>query len=164
MSRRPPSSACDVRQGEALAPIRITGMVPEDLAEITRIERSCFPKPWSESVFTQELNNPVSRIWVARSGGKRILGYICRWLVGAEVHILNLAVDPQARRRGIGRRLLSRVLREARLQGASMVWLEVRRGNSAAYWLYRRAGFVEVGERRNYYGRGEDAVVMRLDL
>jgi len=164
MSRRPPSSVYNVGQGETLAPVRITRMMPEDLAEIVRIERSCFPKPWSQAVFTQELNNPVSRVWVARSGEKRILGYICRWLVGDEVHILNLAVDPQVRRQGIGWRLLSRVLREARLRGASMIWLEVRRGNAAAYWLYRRAGFVEVGERRNYYGRGEDAVVMRLDL
>ncbi len=166
MARRPNSSVEDKGQGLVSAPVRISRMRLEDLPEVVSIEKLCFPQPWSQSVFVHELSNPVSCNLVARRTGPtpRVIGYVCWWLIADELHILNLAVHPQARGLGIGRRLLRRAIREARSRGAQFAWLEVRRGNVAAYCLYRRAGFTEVGLRRNYYGRGEDAVVMQLKL
>jgi ribosomal-protein-alanine N-acetyltransferase len=98
-------------------------------------------------------------------GGETVIaGYLCRWLVADEVHILNVAVHPDRRRHGIGQLLMREALREARACAAEAVTLEVRRSNTGARRLYEGLGFEEVGVRRNYYGRGEDALIMRLVL
>jgi [ribosomal protein S18]-alanine N-acetyltransferase len=134
----------------------------EDLPEVMEIERRSFTQPWTPGLFLHELKVPFSRTVLMRSsnGTRTTLGYVCRWLVGDEVHILNLAVHPEHRGRGLGRRLVESVILEAQSAGARVVTLEVRRENSPARTLYRRLGFVEVGLRRNYYGRGEDAIIM----
>ena len=106
---------------------------------------------------------PFSKTILARRGDE-IVGYICRWLVGDEVHILNVAVRPEARQSGTGRALVSLVMEEAEQSAAALVTLEVRRENNAAIALYRSFGFTERGIRRNYYARGQDAVVMSCDL
>jgi ribosomal-protein-alanine acetyltransferase len=78
--------------------------------------------------------------------------------------VLNVAVHPRYRRRGIGAVLMAEALREARERAAEAVTLEVRRSNLGARRLYASLAFEEVGVRRNYYGRGEDALIMRLAL
>jgi ribosomal-protein-alanine N-acetyltransferase len=137
-------------------------MQPTDLEAVMEIERRSFPQPWTPGLFLHELKVPFSRTILARphGGSAEVLGYVCRWLVGDEVHILNLAVHPERRRGGIARVLVQQVLEEADTQGAQLVTLEVRRGNEAALALYRAFGFRETGVRRNYYGRGHDAIVM----
>ena len=76
------------------------------------------------------------------------------------MHLLNLAVHPARRRRGISRALLTASLEKARGQGAEVVWLEVRPSNQAALTLYQSFGFKEVGIRQNYYtDNGEDALI-----
>ena len=127
------------------------------------IERRSFSSPWSAGLFLHELKVPFSRTiaaWVEQGRKQRLVGYVCRWLVGDEIHILNLAVDPDYRGEGIGRSLVELVLGEALERSVSQVTLEVRKENSAARSLYRKLGFVECGQRRNYYGRGEDAIIM----
>ena len=89
-----------------------------------------------------------------------LLGYICWWLVGDEIQILNVAVHPERRQHGIGRALVELVLHEAQAQHVGTVTLEVRRDNGAAIALYRSFGFTESGVRRHYYGRGADAILM----
>jgi ribosomal-protein-alanine N-acetyltransferase len=84
--------------------------------------------------------------------------------VADEVHVLNVAVDPGYRGQGLGGALLREVLREAREGCAIAVTLEVRRSNAAARRLYESFCFEEVGVRPNYYGRGEDALILRLAL
>ena len=91
-------------------------------------------------------------------------GFLCRWLVADECHILNIAVHPDLRRHGVGMFLMNAVLAEAISRQASCVTLEVRRANVAARQLYRKLNFEERRLRRHYYGPGEDAIVMELQL
>jgi ribosomal-protein-alanine N-acetyltransferase len=142
-------------------------MRPQDLPQVLAIERDSFGNPWSGALFLQELRVPFSRIMLVRDDAgphAPILGYCCRWFVADEIHVLNLAVHPRHRRRGVGAVLMREVLREAHEGRAVAITLEVRRSNAAARRLYEDLGFDEVGVRRNYYGRGEDAVIMRLPL
>jgi ribosomal-protein-alanine N-acetyltransferase len=141
-------------------------MCAEDLPEVLEIERRSFPQPWTPGLFLHELKVPFSRTTLIRSsnGTRATMAYVCRWLVGDEAHILNLAVHPDHRGRGLGRRLVESVVREAEAAGARVVTLEVRRENGPARSLYRNLGFVDTGLRRNYYGRGEDAIIMSLQL
>ena len=142
-------------------------MRPQDLRQVLEIERCSFENPWTSALFLQELRIPFSRIVVVRPAGgaeEPIAGYLCRWHVADEIHVLNVAVHPQYRRLRLGSVLLEEALREARAVGAEAVTLEVRRSNEPAQRLYLVFGFEEVGVRRNYYGRGEDALIMRLDL
>lgn len=146
-----------------LAPrLRLDRMRPEDLDAVMEIERLSFPEPWTPGLFLHELRIPFSTTLVVRdeSAADQILGYVCWWLVGDEVHLLNVAVSPDRRRDGLGRALVQVVLDEARDRQARLVTLEVRHDNTAGLGLYRSLGFVERGLRKNYYGRGEHAVIM----
>lgn len=145
----------------------LSEMRAQDLRQVLEIERGSFDNPWSSALFLQELRIPFSRILVIRpASGKDepIVGYLCRWFVADEIHVLNVAVHPRHRGRGIGAILLAEALQEARAGRAEAVTLEVRRSNEAARRLYAAFDFEEVGVRRNYYGRGEDALIMRLVL
>ncbi|MGH7787807.1 MAG: ribosomal protein S18-alanine N-acetyltransferase [Candidatus Binatia bacterium] len=148
------------------AALVFTQMVAADLPQVMEIERLAFPQPWTPGLFLHELKLSFSRLHLARTanGGRDLLGYVCWWLVGDEVHILNLAVHPDARRGGTGRALVQRVIDDATAHGAVSVSLEVRRENEAAAVLYRSLGFHPAGLRKNYYGQGEDAVIMTKDL
>ncbi len=142
-------------------------MRPQDLRQVLEIERCSFDNPWTSALFLQELRIPFSRVVIARPTGavdEPIVGYACRWFVADEIHVLNVAVHPQYRRVGLGTVLLDEIVREARDVRAEAVTLEVRRSNRRAHRLYLAFGFEEVGVRRNYYGRGEDALIMRLSL
>jgi ribosomal-protein-alanine N-acetyltransferase len=134
-------------------------MGPEDLPQVLNIEHLSFSSPWSRSSFLQEFNNPFSRMLVAERDGQ-VTGYLCYWCVADEVHILNVAVHPNYRRQGIARRLMEKILLEARQERMRTVNLEVRRGNLPAISLYHCLGFHQVGVRRRYYGNGEDALLM----
>ncbi len=140
--------------------LRFEPMCEEDLGAVLEIERQSFAEPWSVGLFRHELRLPFSRCLVARSEWGSVVGYVCWWLVGDEVHLLNLAVHPQHRRCGIGRSLLGVVLDCARQAGARLVTLEVHHDNQAAQALYLAFGFVQTGLRRNYYAPGKHAVVM----
>jgi ribosomal-protein-alanine N-acetyltransferase len=139
-------------------------MVVEDLAEVVAIERASFANPWTGPLFLQELGVAFSRITVACQATGAVAGYLCRWVVADEVHVLNVAVDPRCRGRGLGAILMRAALKEAETSEARAVTLEVRRSNLAARRLYEQLGFEEVGSRPNYYGRGEDALILRLAL
>ena len=87
------------------------------------------------------------------------------WLVADELHILNIATHPEARRQGHGAQLLRHILELARLASYKTVELEVRRSNLAAQALYHRFQFRQVGMRARYYeDNGEDAILMTLSL
>jgi len=145
-----------------------------DLSRILEIERLAFPQPWSLDSFKRELMLPFSRIVVAteaetaqtsRAGTHgQPAGFLCRWLVADECHILNVAVHPELRRGGIAMALMGEAISEAKTKNIRLVTLEVRRSNVAARSLYRKLHFEERRLRTNYYGPGEDAIVMELHL
>jgi ribosomal-protein-alanine N-acetyltransferase len=144
---------------------RIRDASHRDLPRIWEIERMCFSQPWSLSSFQRELTLSFSRLMVANignNGTEDTVGFLCRWLLADESHILNIAVRPDQRRGGIGTELMRLAIDEARSKSVQVVTLEVRRSNLAARCLYRKFDFEERRLRRNYYGSGEDAIVMEL--
>lgn len=140
----------------------------EDLDEVLAIERASFPTPWSRGAFVYELRqNPVAQCWIVRGSGTgpAVLGYLCLWEIAPEVHITNLAVHPEWRRRGVARFLLRAILEDARRRNLRLALLEVRPTNAEARSLYEGLGFQVVGRRKGYYfDTGEDALLMRADL
>lgn len=142
--------------------IRRAGLT--DVGSLVEIERVSFPAPWSLWCFLAEYANSKSTILVAGPPPPEpweTWGYIIYWLIADEMHLLNLAVHPRHRRRGIARALLTAGLEQARAQGAAMVWLEVRPSNNAALALYHSFGFEEIGIRPGYYtDNGEDALIL----
>ena len=138
-----------------------------DIRAIFAIEKESFPTPWSRWTFLAELNQPVSHFLVAGPSPPspwQLWGYIIFWVVADEMHLLNLAVHPQHRRRGIAWNLLVEALNLARGQGARVAWLEVRPTNTAARTLYESFGFEEVGRRPRYYDdTQEDAILLALE-
>ncbi|HVB82824.1 MAG TPA: ribosomal protein S18-alanine N-acetyltransferase [Candidatus Binataceae bacterium] len=142
-----------------------------DLPRILEIERLAFAQPWSLDSFKRELMLPFSRITVAVQADPvhpeihgQPKGFLCRWLVADECHILNVAVHPELRRGGIAMTLMTEAINEAKTKTIRLVTLEVRRSNVAARSLYRKLNFEEQRLRTNYYGPGQDAIVMELDL
>src|SRR5260370_28127799 len=147
----------------------IVPMRPADLDGIMEIERQSFRAPWSRQVFVEELDREWAQVDVLRAGepaaGPTVLAFVNYWLVRDEVHVLNVATHPTARRQGHAARLLEHVIGFANRQKCRYVTLEVRRSNQAALRLYRKYGFRPVGIRPNYYVEdNEDAIVMLLEL
>ncbi len=143
--------------------IHIRDATERDLPRIMEIERLAFPAPWTVASFQRELTLPFSRIMVAvPDDSNSIAGFLCRWLIADECHILNIAVHPDSRRLGIGAVLITETVNEAKSTGAGVVTLEVRRSNLPARQLYRKFEFEERRLRRHYYGPGEDAIIMEL--
>lgn len=141
-------------------------MAAEDLDVVFEIERQSYSKPWTREQFLSELKNPVSHpytLWVRKAGREKLAGYIIFWVVYGEAHILNITVHPEYRRLGLATWMMESafILMEEYL--VYSVFLEVRRTNTAARALYRKLGFKESFERKNYYG-DEDAIVMTLAL
>ena len=134
-----------------------------DLDEVLAIECASFTMPWSRGAFLYEIEqNRVARCRVVRDDDG-VVGYVCVWEIADEVHVTNIAVHPAHRRRGIARGMLDLLLAESRARDLRLVVLEVRPSNQAALSLYRKAGFVPIGRRKQYYtDTHEDAIVMWL--
>lgn len=140
--------------------IVICPMAESDLDEVLAIENRSYPKPWIREHFLAELTSPHAFPLAAFTADGRLTGYICPLLVLDEGHIMNVAVHPDFRGRGVGRMLVERVMGDCRDAGAAYVSLEVRVSNAPAIALYRGLGFRETGTRRRYYENGEDALLM----
>lgn len=139
-------------------------MYPEDIPNVMDIERQSFSVPWSEASFQNELYNRYSITMVAEVKGT-IVGYICVNQVADECHLLNLAVHPDYRRKGIATMLLENVICELKMYGCRFFYLEVRMSGFAAKKLYVNAGFRTVGIRKDYYTNpADDAVIMMMEL
>ena len=144
---------------------RVAPMQASDLKEVMAIERASHPTAWPEALFLGELDLAWSRLLLLRDFAGVLLGYIDFWLVHDELHVLNVAVAPAARRQGCGSHLLEVAIDYGIERGAEYVTLEVRSENEGAIELYRQRGFDAVGLRKKYYAdTGEDAVVMALEL
>jgi [ribosomal protein S18]-alanine N-acetyltransferase len=133
-------------------------------ASLLSIEHASQPSPWSAQQFEEEIASSASWCWVLHEGAT-VHGFICYRRMVDEVELLNVAVAPASRRRGVGEALVRILLREADAMGVTRVVLEVRVSNTAARSLYARLGFAPLGVRRGYYrDNGEDALVLGLPL
>jgi ribosomal-protein-alanine N-acetyltransferase len=148
---------------------RLRRMRLEDVEQVHAIDVLSFSLPWSERSYRYEVGeNQNSRCWVAEvvdaQGQARVVGMLVVWVILDEAHVANLAVLPEFRQRGLGRRLLARGLLDAAASGTTQSFLEVRRSNLAAQTLYRQFGYQVVGVRHGYYlDNHEDALLMTLD-
>ena len=139
-------------------------MTASDVDGVADLDRQCFATPWSRRSFEDELENSLAVYFVASEGGT-VIGYCGFWQVAGEGDITNIAVLPGYRRRGVGGRLLGRLIDEAETLGLGSLTLEVRRSNETAKRLYARYGFEQVGERKRYYSdNNEDAIIMMKRL
>jgi ribosomal-protein-alanine N-acetyltransferase len=143
----PPAAAVDIRR-----------LTYADLPHVVAIERRAFTTPWSLAMFVLELSKP-SGICLAAVVEDELVGYLICSRYDTVWHVMNVAVDPDRRRRGIATALIGALLE--RIEPDGQVTLEVRRSNIGAQALYERFGFRSAGIRPRYYAdNGEDAVIM----
>jgi ribosomal-protein-alanine N-acetyltransferase len=145
---------------------RIRDLGPADLDGVMAIEEVSFPSPWSRTLFAEEIGRGFSdAIVVVEEPGDSVAGYAICWTVGEESHLLNIAVRPDVRKRGVGRSLLKECLRRSVHAGGRRIILEVRPSNDLAIRMYLQEGFHFVGIRKGYYtDTGEDAVVLSREI
>jgi ribosomal-protein-alanine N-acetyltransferase len=142
-----------------LRPLRLT-----DLDEIEQIERVAYRSPWSRGMFTTELGRATSRSVAAVDAGGALVGYLILSRYVDAWHVMNVAVAPAWRRRGVATALLEHVFETTQADARRGYTLEVRVSNDAAIALYERLGFRRSGVRRGYYtDNREDAVIMWRD-
>jgi len=154
--------------------LTINRMTEHDLLEVVAIEEISGLSVWGWEAYHKELQSPEDVIMlVARTAStesdqadeQAIAGFIISRLVAGELHINNMAVHPEVRRRGIAAQLLTAALSHGRSRGAHLAFLEVRAGNAGAQDLYRRCGFQVTGRRNRYYAQPvEDALLMSRSL
>ena len=128
------------------------------------IERSCFEDPWSESLWMHYLPQTF-----ALFESDQLLAYAQCTIVLQEAELLRIAVTPSVRRRGIGKQMMSGLLRRLKQQGVERLMLEVRESNAAAIALYAASGLMLEGRRKHYYvieqtGQREDALLMGINF
>ncbi len=133
-----------------------------DVADVAALEAELFgPTAWSAETFWSELAAPGRAYWVARGDDGGLLGYAGAAAAGGDADVQTVATAPAARGRGLGDALLTACEDHATALGAGALLLEVEAGNAPALRLYHRHGFVQVARRRDYYGPGADALVLR---
>lgn len=143
--------------------INIIPMTADHVSSVACLEKLCFADPWSENSVASELNNPLS-LWLVALDGENVVGYIGSQTVMGETDMMNLAVHPEHRRRGIARALIEALVVALRERESRCLTLEVRASNEPAIALYSDLGFGEVGRRRNYYRNPkEDALILRKE-
>lgn len=142
----------------------IRKMEAKDVSAIAALEQVCFSDPWSESSIASELVNPLSYWLVAEEGGC-IAGYVGSQSVLDAADMMNIAVSPDFRRRGVGQALVEALIDYLQQKRVIALLLEVRVSNAAAIALYQKLGFEQVGCRPRYYRNPrEDALILRKEL
>lgn len=142
--------------------IEIGKMSEGDTAKAAAMEQKIFSDPWSAESFAQTLDNPNAVMLAAYDDGQ-LAGYCCMYKVLDEGEIVNVAVAPQFRRKGIAHAMLDVILGDGYSKDLACIFLEVRERNLPAQELYKKMGFEFIGRRKNFYEKPvEDALVMRL--
>ena len=142
---------------------------PPDLAALAALEAACFTHPWTEAQIAEEMSvDSPGGVFVLegppRTAAGGIRAYCAFRVVLDEMHVMNVAVAPLARRGGLARRLLRFAIRRAARSGARTAFLELRAGNREALHLYESLGFRRLSTRRGYYQQPvEDAFVLVLE-
>lgn len=139
-------------------------MTKESAVYTAELEQICFSSPWSEEMLCETIDRPESEFLCAFIDGE-FAGYAGMLCVLDEGQICNVAVCPPFRRMGVGEALMQAQRERGLARGLSIMFLEVRAGNTAAQRLYEKMGWEKVGVRRNYYSNPrEDGVLYNLYL
>lgn len=143
--------------------MKITNMTAAHVSSVAELEKVCFSAPWSENSVASELNNPLA-LWLVAVENDRLAGYIGSQSVEGEADVMNVAVHPDFRRRGIAEELCRQLVSVLNERDVHSLTLEVRASNAPAIALYEKLGFTLVGRRPNYYRHPkEDALIMRKE-
>ena len=138
-------------------------MTSEHVPQIAHLETLCFHDPWSEKSIASELENALS-LWLVAVEGDDVIGYVGSQTVLGWSDMMNVAVHPDHRRKGVGESLVIALEEALKAQESTCLTLEVRGSNDPARTLYEKLGFAEVGRRKNYYRNPkEDALIMRKE-
>ena len=133
------------------------------VAQIADLEKICFSDPWSEKSIASELNNELA-LWLVATQDGRVAGYIGSQTVMDETDMMNVAVHPDYRRKGIAETLVNTLVEQLQTRRSRCLTLEVRVSNTPAITLYDKLGFSEIGRRKNYYRNPrEDALILRKE-
>ena len=142
----------------------IEKMNASHVPQIAELEKVCFADPWSVTSIETELTSRLS-LWFVAMEGDKVVGYVGSQTVIDESDVMNIAVHPDYRRQGIGEALLETLADALREKGSRGLTLEARVSNTPAVSLYEKAGFRQVGLRKNYYRNPkEDALILRKEL
>ena len=133
-----------------------------DIDAIMEIENKSFSDPWQETLFKPLLKKPYTAILYEQDS--KPVGYAVLFDGIYDWELLNIAVDGEYKRKGIGKALLNECIKIAKGANADRLLLEVRPSNLSALNLYRAVGFLDDGVRKAYYNDGEDALLMSLNL
>ena len=144
--------------------MEILRMNPSSARQVAALEKICFSDPWSEKSVLEELSNPLS-LWLTAMDGEHLAGYVGSQTVLGETDMMNVAVNPEDRRKGIGEMLIRFLMEQLKQSGSHSLTLEVRASNTPAIELYQKLGFLQVGRRPRYYRNPrEDALILRKEL
>lgn len=146
-----------------MAEIELRPMHEEDIDQVMEVEHGSFAVPWTRADMEGELKNGAARYYVLAEAG-RVVAYAGTWFIIDEGHITNIAVHPDKRGLGYGKRVMAHMMQCAVELGVVYMTLEVRVGNEPALGLYKKMGFKKAGVRKKYYeDNGEDAYIMVND-
>ena len=141
----------------------IENMSAAHVSQIAQLEKLCFSDPWSEKSIETELSCRLS-LWLVALDGDKVVGYVGSQTVIDETDMMNIAVHPEYRRRGIAEALIDALINALGEKGSRGLSLEVRASNDPAIALYEKLGFTQVGLRKNYYRNPkEDALILRKE-
>ena len=134
------------------------------LDEIVSIENSSFEKPWTRNQIKGDIQaNISSENWVYTLDGK-VVGYIFGWISQNEFYLHNIVVHPDHLRKNIGKKLIKHIISKVTDQKVNVILLEVSVNNISARKCYQSLGFVQTGIRKDYYSKGDDAILYNLEI
>ncbi len=139
----------------------IRKMITDDADAVAEIEKKSFPVPWNRKMFWEEAVNENAEYLVVENPEGKVIAYAGIWISFEEAQVMNVAVDPDFRGAGIGKKIFTALIEVAKLRGATAMTLEVRPSNTVAVNMYESFGFKSVGRRKKYYlDNNEDALIM----
>lgn len=143
--------------------MEILPMAQQHVSQVAALEQICFSEPWSENSVAGELANPLSA-WLVCVENGIVCGYVGSQTVLGESDMMNVAVHPDFRRRGVAEGLICELVETLKGKDSHCLTLEVRSSNVPAIALYEKLGFAQVGRRKNYYRNPkEDALILRKE-
>ena len=145
--------------------MRIVPMTADHVVSVAELEKICFgTEAWSEMSVASELTNALS-LWLVAMEEDKVAGYVGSQTVMDETDMMNVAVHPDHRRKGIAEALVLSLAEALKEKGSHCLTLEVRASNAPAIGLYEKLGFQQIGLRKNYYHNPkEDARILRMEF